>query len=311
MRVLRAADGEVLRLGFSPAGDALAAAVLDQGVYLWNLASGSAAAARGRQVDGDTIAQTHDLTFSPDGRFVYWFGAHGLRSYDRETRLATKVRLGTPGLVFATSRTPDGRRMLTQHSFPEPALTGWHAGDEGWVCEWSVSTERLSVHNQTICPTGRRVALLVRPIRSPRWWDTPIRLELRSAVNGALITTGEYPHYSQECDALTFAPDGSQLVAVHKTTLLVWPVPELGGPRVVRNDTRKHFTAAAYHPSGRYLFATSNDATAHVFETATWTRVARFSWNVGRLRSVAVSPDGSLAAAGTDSGEVVVWDVDV
>jgi WD40 repeat protein len=93
-------------------------------------------------------------------------------------------------------------------------------------------------------------------------------------------------------------------------TLLVWSVPELGEAKKVLNDTRKHFTSLAYHPSGNFLFATSNDATVHVFDTTTWQRVRRFTWKLGRLRSVAVSPDGTLAAAGGDKGEVVVWDVD-
>jgi hypothetical protein len=36
-----------------------------------------------------------------------------------------------------------------------------------------------------------------------------------------------------------------------------------------------------------------------------------FNWEIGRLRSVAFSPDGMLAAAGGDRGKIVVWDVDL
>ena len=36
-----------------------------------------------------------------------------------------------------------------------------------------------------------------------------------------------------------------------------------------------------------------------------------FTWDVGRLRSVAFSPDGTRAAVGSDTGKVVVWDVDL
>ena len=50
--------------------------------------------------------------------------------------------------------------------------------------------------------------------------------------------------------------------------------------------------------SGRHLFVTSNDTTVHVFDTLTWARARRLTWNVGRLKAVAVSPDGHLAAAG-------------
>jgi hypothetical protein len=35
------------------------------------------------------------------------------------------------------------------------------------------------------------------------------------------------------------------------------------------------------------------------------------AWDIGRLRSVAFSPDGMLAAGAGDKGKIVVWDVDL
>ena len=67
----------------------------------------------------------------------------------------------------------------------------------------------------------------------------------------------------------------------------------------------------AFHPSGRFLAATSNDATVKLYDTATWKRAQSFDWNIGRLRSVAFSPDGMLAAGRGARGKIVVWDVDL
>ncbi len=79
----------------------------------------------------------------------------------------------------------------------------------------------------------------------------------------------------------------------------------------LRNDNRKEFTSIAFHSSGRFLAATSNDATVKLYDTTTWEVARTFTWDIGRMRSIAFSPDGTLAAAGSDKGKVVVWDVDL
>jgi len=83
------------------------------------------------------------------------------------------------------------------------------------------------------------------------------------------------------------------------------------GSVVLKNDSRKEFTGLAFHPSGRYLAATSNDATVKVYDTEAWAVVRVFTWEVGRMRSITFSPDGMLAAAGGDQGQIVLWDWDL
>jgi WD40 repeat protein len=78
-----------------------------------------------------------------------------------------------------------------------------------------------------------------------------------------------------------------------------------------KNDQKRNVTDVAFHPSGRYLAATSNDATVKLYDTTTWEVARTFTWDIGRMRSIAFSPDGTLAAAGSDKGKVVVWDVDL
>lgn len=307
MRVLQAASGEVVALAFGPDGRSLAAAVEGQGVFLWDLAHPGYPL----RLDRAAGRLTRAVYFSPDGRSAHWLGGGEWRVYDRDTGKTTLTRLPADGNPIALSLAPDARAAVThQHTLRAPALIGWERDGGRWAEAWSVSTDRLAVDRITADPTGRRLALMTRKTDRPRWSAQPFRLELRSAVSGAVEAVGTYP-YSYSCP-LAFAPDGSALVGAHEMTLLVWPVPDLGaGPLVVRNDSRKHFTAAAYHPAGGHLLVASNDATVHVFETAGWGRVTRYAWQLGRLRSVAVSPCGTLAAAGGDRGEVVVWDLDL
>ena len=306
MRVLQADSGEVLGLTFSPDGRALAAAVAGQGVYLWDLDSTDPP----RQLDTTANHKTRTLYFTPDSRAVGWVGGAGWKVFDRVRKRAAQLRLDAGGNLTWMTQTPDGSRVVSEHSFPESSLIAWKSvGEGGWEQEWSVSMADVGFHSTTVCPTGRRVATLARAASSRVRWETPFRLQLRSAISGRVEATHPYPH--NYAARLAFAPDGRQLVGVHDMTLMVWPVPDLGEPRLVRNGSRQHFTAAAYHPSGRYLFAASNDTTTHIFDTESWDRLARFTWKLGRLRAVAVSPDGALAAAGGDHGEVVVWDVDL
>lgn len=307
MRVLKAEEGEVLDLAFSPDGRAVAAAVEEQGVFLWNLGSPSSTPVR-LEWDGDYKG---GLGFSSDGRVVGWLEPTARRGYDRDARETTTEPFGATRNTHGVVQDSRGLRAISQHGLPDYSLIGWRAGDEGWVRTWAVSTAELSVESVTLSPDGRLFAMLTRPAVGDKWWQGTRRVEVRDAATAALRGVGEYPYNYAE--PLLFSPDGRQLVGFNDMTLLAWPVPELGplgSPRLIRNDNRKQFTALAYHPSGRYLYAVSNDTTVHIFDTAAWERVGRFTWQLGRLKAVTVSPDGMLAAAGGDKGDVVIWDVD-
>jgi WD40 repeat protein len=309
VRVLRATEGEVLDLAFSPDGRAVAASVRYHGVFLWNLASANLVPVRLEVDDRDCSG----LSFSADGRSVAWLVAGTRRVYDRATRETAEQPFVVTRLATELAPSSDGSRVVSQHRLPDDCLIGWRFADGEWVRTWSVSTADLSVERVTVSADGRLFAMLTRPALGNRWWDHPMRVEVRDAATAVVRVTAEYP--SNYPARLLFSPDARQLVGFKDMTLMVWPVPEdlgsLGPPQLIRNDNRKHFTAMAYHPAGRHLYATSNDATVHVFDTSTWERTERFKWQLGNLKAVAVSLDGTLAAAGGDKGDIVIWDVDV
>ncbi len=83
------------------------------------------------------------------------------------------------------------------------------------------------------------------------------------------------------------------------------------GEEVARVKTgTKHITGLAFTPDGAKLVAVSNDAKVRLFDTRTWIETTGYEWKIGKLRCVAVAPDGLRMAAGSDRGKVVIWDVD-
>jgi WD40 repeat protein len=113
-------------------------------------------------------------------------------------------------------------------------------------------------------------------------------------------------------DIVCASPFGHIMVVLSKATLRAYDSRGLSESiRPIRNDEKKHFTAVAFHPSGRFLLVASTDETVKLYDVRTWEVVRSFAWDIGRMRSVAFSPDGTLAAAGSDKGKVVVWDVDI
>jgi WD40 repeat protein len=257
------------------------------------------------------------LFFSTDGRSLTWLIPGARRIYDRDTRnTSTEAIFAANKRIHGIAQTPDGMQGISLHEWPDHRLIGWRLVDNMWVQMWTLPTADRAVESLTLSPDGRHFAMLTRHALGEGWANNPRKVEIRDAATTTLRSSGEYP-YKIRCPLL-FSPNARQLVGFNAVTLLVWPIPDSGdleSPKLIRNTTQKHFTAMAYHPSGRYLYATSNvgdtkDATVHVFDMTTLTRTEQFTWKLGNLKAVAVSPDGTLAAAGGDHGDIVIWDVD-
>jgi WD40 repeat protein len=300
-------------LAFSPAGDALLAAGPGSWLDVWRFDSPTPE--RFFQTE-DLYARVIDAEFSADGTaIIAAYGAGGLRVQPLGPGAASAAdTYESRGSLLALTQGPDGRIIgITQTSF-----FPYQSREAGYQC-WAADGGRFQPAWFQPTPDCWRSGLAVMP--GGRWF---IATERTAAPVGgretALVVrstdTGEH-HGSYDCpyayvDQLVFSPDGERLLARSGMGIAIWPTGELSRkPQKVLNDNRKHFTGVAFHPSGRYLAATSNDKTVKLLDAATWQLVKTFTWQVGRLRSVAFSPDGTRAAVGSDTGKVVVWDVDL
>jgi hypothetical protein len=312
MIVLQGAQERVRALQFSADGRGLAAPCR-AGVQVWaGLAGGPPTA---------FLAHPHvaSVRFTPDGQGLLLRGPlMGLVAVAAlPSRRVTSVPLELPTPPAYSDLSPAGRSVVVAQV---PRSNPWAAGGpDAWLevkarlfCRpvadpgsplWSVSASGRVHHPPLFLPGGERFLTLE--------WRGGGRLVTRDAGTGAVLS--EAPADS----ALAFgdpvmSPDGRLLGCRGRHDAAVYRVEDpAAAPVTLTNDTPKEFTGLAFHPSGRFLAATSNDATVKLYDTATWKLARAFDWGVGRLRSVAFSPDGMLAAAGNDKGKIVVWDVDL
>ena len=68
-------------------------------------------------------------------------------------------------------------------------------------------------------------------------------------------------------------------------------------------------TAVAFHPHDGTLYSASWDGTVRLWDVVSGTERNAFDWKLGRLTCLTLAPDGTRAAAGTEGGKVVIWDL--
>jgi hypothetical protein len=204
-------------------------------------------------------------------------------------------------------RTPDGRLLLLITGDTQEEMQGrfsCRALEAPTVPLWSGQTPAYLYTRPLILADGARFVLF-------EWLPSrdSVALVTRDLATGAVVAESRQPDRYHDPVA---SHDGRWIAARDGNRALVYHGENFAGrPILLQNDNRKEFTGLAFHPSGRYLAATSNDATVKLYDTTTWTVAKVFTWEIGRLRSVAFSPDGMLAAAGSDRGKVIVWDFDL
>jgi WD40 repeat protein len=114
---------------------------------------------------------------------------------------------------------------------------------------------------------------------------------------------------------LAYAPGGKTLALALGGGVQLWDVAK-GRPRGERADHRDLVRAVAFSPEGGRLLTAGWDGEARLYAAdpatgAVLRQAGVYDWKVGRLFDVAISPDGTLAAAGgNEAPYLVVWDVE-
>ena len=278
-------------------------------VEVWNLSSGAIV-----YEDSDDAARTRSFAFTPDGRFLVVAQWSAVGTVDLTVGQGVAAAL-PPGVTRPELAVfPDGVRVLVTAHRVRRSDTGrvacgdlssgrlfrelWHA--EGRSPTWYTAP--------AVSPDGRSAADVqhFEDAGRPRQ-----AIQVRDAADGTVRC--KIPHDAADpVEQLAFTADSTKLLArFHGRTVRAWDA-ETGEPAgEMVHKGRPFVTGLAVHPSGKAIVTSRNDGTAWFWDPATFRPLRSFDWKVGKLVSVAFSPDGSLAAAGTDRGQVVVWDVDL
>jgi WD40 repeat protein len=287
MRVIEAFDEPVRAIAASPDGRFLAAAS-DFEIVALDWASG------GEAVRVATRAPVGQLVFAPDGSWVLFASPGGLfrlptRPGDSPGTLSPDAYSG--GVAVA----PDGRTL---------AATRAGRRQQVLLARWELPSMRPVTGFDFWSPFRR---LRFSPNSEFIAGIDNDTFELRIAVTGGL--NGRYRIRFVGDGFLAFPRDSRTVVFGWEAELRVM---ETRAGAVVRSIPApdEPFADAAFLGSGRLLATANGTPSLRIWDTDSWEVAREYDWAAGGLTSLTVTADGMAGVCGTDSGRVVIFDVD-
>jgi RNA polymerase sigma factor (sigma-70 family) len=337
-RSLEGSTKIILNLVFSPDGKRLAAACTDSVVRIWDTASG--------KLVHDGVghqAPVGAVVWTPDGKEIL-SGSEDqtVRLWDVSTGKEKGIVPGGTGYVVGLALTPDGKSListginptvLAAWKFPlepagkkPPSATQRFAGITGMSFD---ITPSLSPDGKVLAATDNRVAgyfwdtatgKALEPLKLPKeprrgiafspdgrtvalrtregilsLWDLTTGREIRQL--GKKTRTGPF----------AFSADGRSILALD-ATLHLFEVAS-GEERWDIKVPLDFLPCLAVSPTGRLFALGGDNPEIRVHETRTGKEIAHLAGHLGRVHSLAFSPDGAQLVSGSSDTTALVWDV--
>jgi WD40 repeat protein len=292
--------GSVYALAFTPDGQMLASAGVDQSVRLWDVRTGDL-----HRVAPGPASTIYSLAFSPDGAILAVGGYQEVRLWDTGEHAVqgTLTRLGSH--VRALAFSPDGKSV---------AVNG---GLLGSIKLWDVESGNLlrvfqghkkEVFSLAFSPDGQWLASA--DFRGPAI--------LCNVGTGQVERTFSVPMEGW-VRTVAFTPDGGRLVAGGGLMppesiqfiycfLAVWDV-QTGAELWAMTGISGEITQVAVSPDGCMVASLSERGTVRFWDAARGGLLRTLPRGAHPYSIFAFSPDGRTYASADEGGTVTLWDV--
>ncbi|WP_439626699.1 WD40 repeat domain-containing protein [Gemmata sp.] len=158
-----------------------------------------------------------------------------------------------------------------------------------------------------IDPNGAKAAFVEKSTSSTG--RSVLTLSVRNAGTGSEYTSTVLDPTTR-VEQLQFSADSTKLLARKSGRVVQVFDAETGRPAgELVHPGRPYLSGMAVHPNGT-VACSRNNGTVCLWNLERCELVRTLDWKLGKLVSVAFAPDGTVGAAGTEDGRVVVWDVD-
>ncbi len=303
MLTWKAHAGPVYDLAFTPDGRQLVTSG-NEAIRLWELASRS-------ELREWTSGYRTPVAISPDGKLVGAGGSGEVRLYATDSDSDSLLAKGNAQSVTFS---PDGKVFIAHFYFGSgDPLRRWSIPDQkelpgGWCGTHTLASSPTGP--LAYSPDGSVFATVFSVLNtkgnSHRYESVVILWNVDTGEEQGRLTPAEKSAHASQ---LAFSPDGTLLAGIYGPDLMVWDVA--ARKEVARRKpSQMDIKGLAFTPDGSRLLTASNDESIRVWAAPNWAEATGYAWKIGKLGCVAVSADGTLAAAGGSTGKVVVWDLE-
>jgi WD40 repeat protein len=275
---LRGHSSRVIAAAFSPDSRIVATSSYDSTVRLWDVETGSPI-----KICTGHIHPVVCVGFSPDGRWIASAGDdHTIRIWDLNG-VNVRTLQGPTHSIRCIAFSPDGRQIAG-------------AGDDREVWIWKVDNWFHPIANTnlpgedigTISPDGRWIARVHKGYVGVQVFETAGAPKQVYSAHTPVGTT-----------AAAFSADSKLLgVSGGNGSVSIWQTDRWNRVSAGIPD-RQNMLALGFGPGGRKLFCAGDQGRIWIVDSATGTPLNSYSLpDNRRINALAISPDGSMVAAG-------------